>query len=230
MAIREILLILCGIKASLTSQLKEGRLKNKSLSMVKKGIIALLSLVAMEVMAQNQSQQFYINNNLANQAYVQQRANPVYASNVAKVNKVNVINSNKAKTNPVVQRRSVQQAVLRNINPPVQIKNNDTQIQMNVADNNVGNEINNFEVIQIQQISNVALPALPQIGNADMELKITKVNLGVGRKSVKSGSSHQSKNKILQIKNKFKKANRKWCAKLEGKKKLRLKVDRCFNW
>lgn len=224
------MLILYGIKASLTSQLKEERLKNKSLSMVKKGIIGLMSLVAMEVTAQNQSQQFYLNNNLANQAYVQQRINPVLASNVAKVNKVNVTNSNKAKANPAIQRRPMQQTVQRNVNPPIQIKNNDIQIQTSVSDNNVGNELNNFELIQVQQISNVAVPALPQIGNAGLELKIPKVNLGVGRKNVKSGSSHQSKNKILQIKNKFKKANRKWCAKLEGKKKLRLKVDRCFNW
>lgn len=198
--------------------------------MVKKGIIGLMSLVAMEVTAQNQSQQFYLNNNLANQAYVQQRINPVLASNVAKVNKVNVTNSNKAKANPAIQRRPMQQTVQRNVNPPIQIKNNDIQIQTSVSDNNVGNELNNFELIQVQQISNVAVPALPQIGNAGLELKIPKVNLGVGRKNVKSGSSHQSKNKILQIKNKFKKANRKWCAKLEGKKKLRLKVDRCFNW
>lgn len=198
--------------------------------MVKKGIIGLMSLVAMEVTAQNQSQQFYLNNNLANQAYVQQRINPVLASNVSKVNKVNVTNSNKAKVNPVIQRRPMQQTVQRNVNPPIQIKNNDIQIQTSVSDNNVGNELNNFELIQVQQISNVAVPALPQIGNAGLELKIPKVNLGVGRKNVKSGSSHQSKNKILQIKNKFKKANRKWCAKLEGKKKLRLKVDRCFNW
>lgn len=204
--------------------------------MVKKGIVCLLSSVVLNAAAQNQVQQFYSNTNLANQAYVQQRANPVLASNVSNINKanavkVNVANSNKRTTaNQTVQRRPVQQSAQRNVNPPVQIQNEDIQIQTNVSDNNVGNELNNFEVIQIQHLSNVAVPAIPQMGNAGMELKLPKVNLGVSRKKVKSGSSHHSKNKTVLIKNKIKKANRKWCTKLEGKKKLRLKVDRCFNW
>lgn len=204
--------------------------------MVKKGIVCLLSSVVLNAAAQNQVQQFYSNTNLANQAYVQQRANPVLASNVSNINKanavkVNVTNSNKRTTaNQTVQRRPVQQNAQRNVNPPVQIQNEDIQIQTNVSDNNVGNELNNFEVIQIQHLSNVAVPAIPQMGNAGMELKLPKVNLGVSRKKVKSGSSHHSKKKIVLIKNKIKKANRKWCTKLEGKKKLRLKVDRCFNW
>lgn len=204
--------------------------------MVKKGIVCLLSSVVLNAAAQNQVQQFYSNTNLANQAYVQQRANPVLASNVSNINKanavkVNVTNSNKRTTaNQTVQRRPVQQNAQRNVNPPVQIQNEDIQIQTNVSDNNVGNELNNFEVIQIQHLSNVAVPAIPQMGNAGMELKLPKVNLGVSRKNVKSGSSHHSKKKIVLIKNKIKKANRKWCTKLEGKKKLRLKVDRCFNW
>lgn len=204
--------------------------------MVKKGIVCLLSSVVLNAAAQNQVQQFYSNTNLANQAYVQQRANPVLASNVSNINKanavkVNVTNSNKRTTaNQTVQRRPVQQNAQRNVNPPVQIQNEDIQIQTNVSDNNVGNELNNFEVIQIQHLSNVAVPAIPQIGNAGMELKLPKVNMGVSRKTAKSNSSRQSKNKIVQIKNKIKKANRKWCTKLEGKKKLRLKVDRCFNW
>lgn len=207
--------------------------------MIKNGIICLLSSVVLNTAAQNQVQQFYSNVNLANQSYVQQRANPVLASNVSNINKANTVkvnatNSNKRTTvNQTVQRRPVQQSAQRNANPPVQIQNEDIQIQTNVSDNNVGNELNNFEVIQIQHLSNVAVPAIPQIGNAGMELKLPKVNLGVSRmsrKSVKSGSSNHSKKKIVQIKNKIKKANRKWCTKLEGKKKLRLKVDRCFNW
>lgn len=204
--------------------------------MVKKGIVCLLSSVVLNAAAQNQVQQFYSNTNLANQAYVQQRANPVLASNVSNINKanavkVNVTNSNKRTTaNQTVQRRPVQQNAQRNVNPLVQIQNEDIQIQTNVSDNNVGNELNNFEVIQIQHLSNVAVPAIPQMGNAGMELKLPKVNLGVSRKNVKSGSSNHSKKKIVQIKNKIKKVNRKWCTKLEGKKKLRLKVDRCFNW
>lgn len=199
--------------------------------MVKKGIVCLLSTIAINAAAQNQVQQFYMNNNLSNQAYVQQRANPVLASNVVNVKKPSTTNSaNKPKANPTVQRRPVQQAAQRNINPPVQIKNDDIQIQMNVSDNNVGNEFNNFEVIQIQQLSNVALPQIQLDGSAGMELKLPKVNLSVSRKVVKSNSSHQSKKKATLIKNKFKKANRKWSTKLEGKKKLRLKVDRCFNW
>jgi len=204
--------------------------------MVKKGIVYLMSSVVLNATAQNQVQQFYSNVNLANQSYVQQRANPVLASNVSNINKANTVkvnatNSNKRTTvNQTVQRRPVQQSAQRNVNPPVQIQNEDIQIQTNVSDNNVGNELNNFEVIQIQQLSNVAVPAIPQIGNAGMELKLPKVNMGVSRKTAKSNSSRQSKNKIVQIKNKIKKANRKWCTKLEGKKKLRLKVDRCFNW
>lgn len=204
--------------------------------MVKKGIVCLMSSVVLNAASQNQGQQFYSNVNIANQSYVQQRANPVLASNVSNINKantvkVNVTNSNKRTTvNQTVQRRPVQQTAQRNVNPPVQIQNEDIQIQTNVSDNNVGNELNNFEVIQIQHLSNVAVPAIPQIGNAGMELKLPKVNLGVSRKNVKSGSSHHSKKKIVLIKNKIKKANRKWCKKLEGKKKLRLKVDRCFNW
>jgi len=207
--------------------------------MVKKGIVCLMSSVVLNAAAQNQVQQFYSNVNLANQSYVQQRANPVLASNVSNINKANTVkvnatNSNKRTTvNQTVQRRPVQQSAQRNVNPPVQIQNEDIQIQTNVSDKNVGNELNNFEVIQIQHLSNVAVPAIPQIGNAGMELKLPKVNLGVSRmsrKSVKSGSSNHSKKKIVQIKNKIKKVNRKWCTKLEGKKKLRLKVDRCFNW
>lgn len=207
--------------------------------MVKKGIVCLLSSVVLNAAAQNQVQQFYSNTNLANQAYVQQRANPVLASNVSNINKanavkVNVTNSNKRTTaNQTVQRRPVQQNAQRNVNPPVQIQNEDIQIQTNVSDNNEGNELNNFEVIQIQHLSNVAVPAIPQIGNAGMELKLPKVNLGVSRmsrKSVKSGSSNHSKGKLVLIKNKIKKANRKWCTKLEGKKGLKFKVDNCFRW
>ena len=199
--------------------------------MMKKGIVCLLSTVTINAAAQSQVQQFYTNNNLSNQVYVQQRANPVLASNVMNVKKPATTNTaNKPKIVQTVQRRPVQQAAQRNINPPVQIKNDEIQIQMNVSDNNVGNELNNFEVIQIQQLSNVALPQIQLDGNAGMELKLPKVNLSVNRKVVKSSSSHQSKKKVTLIKNKFKKANRKWTTKLEGKKKLRLKVDRCFNW
>lgn len=199
--------------------------------MMKKGIVCLLSTVAINAAAQNQVQQFYMNNSLSNQAYVQQRANPVMASNVMSVKKPSTTNTaNKPKVVQTVQRRPVQQAAQRNINPPVQIKNNDIQIQMNITDNNVGNEFNNFEVIQIQQISNVALPQIQLDGSAGMEMRLPKVNVKLGSVKQIKNSSHKSSQRFFHVKNKCKKLNRKWCTKLDNGRKLRLKVDNCFRW
>jgi len=117
------------------------------------------------------------------------------------------------------------------INPVQAVINNDIQLQAPVSqmDNNAGNASGN-EFNPIEQIAQLNIPAI-QLGNADMDINLPKINL----KPIKfsSGSSSNSKNSnhtLLDLKKKFAKFNRKTSGKLSFKKKLRIKVDKCFKW
>lgn len=199
--------------------------------MIKRAIITVMGIVALSVSAQQQQQAFgnmLSNVSLGNQAYVQRQSNPVLASNKGNLN-------NQAKTvqtNKAIRRAPVQQNVARNINPQVQplVQNDDMQqVLVNLSENNFGNEMK-----MIQQIAAVELPAL-QIGNGNMEINakinLPKLNLNLNRHVVKSrAASNSTKHKLLQIEKKLKKINRKLAAKLCGHKRLKIKVDSCFNW
>ena len=204
--------------------------------MVKTGIFVVLSTAALNVAAQNQAQQFYSNINLTNQIQIQQRAQLLLASNISNENKINSVpvrnvnNNSGNKTNQSVQRRPIQNNIQRNINPPDQIMNDDIQIQMNVMGNNIGIELNNSAAIQIQRISNVALPDLPQIGMAGIELKVPKVNWSIKTSSLKTKTLTHSKKKYFKLNNRLKKINRNLSSKLLIKRKLRIRIDDCFKW
>lgn len=196
--------------------------------MVKKGLVLLLSSATLTVVAQNQVQQIFLNNNLSNQIQVQQRIQPLLASNSTNLNKLNSVtvrnanNNSGNKTKQSVQRRPVQQVIQRDLNPPVQMINDAIQIQINVSENNIG--------IQIQQISNVAMPDLPQIGIADFQLKMPEMNWSSKRSTVKTKKVIYSVTVRKKISNKLKRINRKFTSKFLNKNKLRIKVDDCFKW
>ena len=200
--------------------------------MIKKAMVTLSCLGALTGMSQQQQQQLgnlFSNVRLSNQSYVQRQNNTaLYASN-------NISNQAKSvQTNKVTRRAPVQHNVARNVNPEIQplVQNEDVQqvqVQTNVIDNNIGNEIN-----LIQQIASAEMPAI-QIGTGhmslSMDLSMPKLNLNLNRRSsVAQATSNSAKHKLLQLEKKVKKMNRKFAAKLSGRKKLKIKVDNCFKW
>lgn len=192
--------------------------------MIKKVIIILAIISIRESRAQNLIQQQVSNVGLTNQSVLQQRNNPLVASNIQNRNVTNYSNQNKVNpTNRMLQQQVVAQ---RNTNPVSQIQNDDIQVLVNVAENNVGNEF-----ILIQQISNVAAPALMNGNGNSFELKLPSVNLSFNNRIRKASSASDSKKyKMAWIENKFKKVNRNLRGKFSGTKRLKIKVDDCFKW
>ena len=203
---------------------------------MKKIMVTIGCMCAFAGVAQQQQQQLrnvFSNVGLSNQNYVQRQSNPV----VLATNKGNINNQQKTVRNNQVSRRvPVQQNVSRNMNPQVQpfVLNVDVQqeqMQMNVNDNNVGNEINFF-----QQIAAVEIPAI-QTGNGNIDVHLNlninmpKLNLSLNKRAVKSrAESNSSKHKLFQLEKKLKKMNRRFSAKMKHPKKLKIKIDNCFKW
>ena len=195
---------------------------------MKKIMVTMSCLSALTGMSQQKQEQQQLGNlfsdvGLSNKSYVQRQSNPaLYASNKI---------SNQAKvtqTYKATRRAPVQQNVVGNVNRQVQLVRNDDvqQVQIQVMNNNVGNELN-----FIQQIASAEIPAI-QVGNGNMELNpdiaILKVNLNLGKYVAKSrATSSSSKYKMFQLDRKLKKMNRKLSAKFSVNKKLKIKVDNC---
>lgn len=197
--------------------------------MVIMGCVCALTGIAQ----QQQIGNVFSNVGLSNQSYIQRQSNSV----VLATNKGNINNQQKTVRNNQVSRRvPVQQNVSRNMNPQVQplVLNDDVQqeqMQMNINDNNVGNDIN-----FIQQIAAVEMPAI-QTGNGSLEMNVNlninmpKINLSVNKRTVKlRAESNSSRHKLFQLEKKFKKMNRSFSGKIKYSKRLKIKVDNCFKW
>lgn len=190
---------------------------------MKNKVIVFLMIVSIgNGFSQNQLQQQFSNIGLTNQSVMQQQRNTVFASNVANTNK---------QQRQTVQRQASQQIINQNLNPIVQNLNVDMRMQSNAAENNMGNEMGNIQQIQVQQIATIAAPQM-QLGNGNtLRLKLPSLNVNM-RKTIRRTSSEGNsvKYKLMVIENKFRKINRKLNARLSFKKKLRIKVDKCFKW
>ena len=120
------------------------------------------------------------------------------------------------------------------MNPPAQVLSNDDQVfAINVLENNVGNSFGN-EQMQIQQ---AAIPIQAEqakrfsdpLEGIGFNISIPKMERRV-RSSSESSASLSTHYKLVHLKSKFLKVNRKMKGKLSFKKRLRLKVDNCFKW
>lgn len=185
--------------------------------MTNKAIVFLLIVSSGNGFSQNQMQQQFSNIGLTNHSVMQQQRNNIFASNVANTNKQ--------------QRQASQQMINQNVNLPVKNLNVDMSMQSNAAENNVGNEMNNFQQIQVQLLTTIAAPQSQLANGKAFDLKLPSLNIGM-RKTIRRTSSEGSsvKHKLMVIENKFKKVNRKLSARLSFKKKLKMKVDNCFKW
>ena len=221
---------------------------------MKKLVFITPLLFALSAFGQNLVQTNNANINLQQQRFVQ--VNQVFASNMAG----NINNTNKtvrANANPQVniqrassgnvnqrqqnRRRAATNRVNTNISNPVQTNvinvlennvNSDIQPLVNFsqqADINDGNSFGNENLIE--QIASVNIPAI-QVGSGSLNLNLD-INLPrIKLPSIKL-SSHKSvtgsKHKTFHIKNKLAKLNRNM-GKYSFAKKLKIKVDNCFEW
>lgn len=217
---------------------------------MKKALLIVPVLFAMNGFSQNLIQQNFSNINLTNRQASQMQSVQVFASNVL-VNDNNTNKPSRANANPqvyVVQRASARNvtqnrrrrvAPQTNISNPIQTNmrnvsdnniNDDIQVQgnfVNQLDNNVGNAFGNESLIE--QLASVNIPAI-QLGNGlDLNLNLPTLKLPsikfASRKTVSS-----SKHKTHSVKKKLAKLNRNLGGKLFFKKKLKIKVDNCFKW
>jgi hypothetical protein len=118
------------------------------------------------------------------------------------------------------------------INPPVQLSNDDQIFQIIVLENNLGNSFGN-EQLQIQQASPVQVEESKRFNDPlegiGFDINMPKMNLRTRSTSASSESLSVSY-KLNHLRSKFLKVNRKMKGKLSFKKRLRLKVDNCFKW
>ena len=197
---------------------------------------------------QRASQVFASNINISNVKINTIKANPV------------VVNTNKTNVKPIVQGNINRPAVrqrhqVRNNGDANNEGKNDINSQnfINVPrpeiQTNLGNKfiIINDDNINIQLLeNNIEMPqiqaAAPQMqlggGNSggngfSLNINLPKLNLPTLKlKAIKfsGGSSHSSHHKKFNLKKRLIKFDRKWHAKFDSKKRLRIKVDNCFKW
>ncbi len=190
--------------------------------MMKKVIILLMLVIAAKGVSQNIIQQQYSNIGLTNQSVMQQQSNSVFA--------LNITNTNKPQRQSI-QRQPIRQVVNHNANPSLPIQNLDVQSQSNAAEKNLSNDMNNFQLIQLQQISNITPPQI-QIGTRnDLELKLLNIQLNVSKTFRRNNSEgYTSKHQLIVLQGKIKKISRKLVARLSFKKRNKIKLDNCFKW
>jgi hypothetical protein len=118
------------------------------------------------------------------------------------------------------------------INPPVQLSNDDQIFQINAPENNLGNSFGN-EQLAIQQAAPVQDKQTKRFSDPleglGFDINMPKMNVRTRSTSASSGALSVSY-KLNHLRNKFLKVNRKMKGKLSFKKRLRLKVDTCFKW
>lgn len=197
-------------------------------------LIQNASFLNISNISQVQSQQAFasnvmVNNNSANRPAVI-NSNPQaqrMASNSQRRQRRTNTSVNNTAPNPMVQQRNVS---IDNINDNIQIQSNVIAIE-----NNSGNAFGN-EMDPLAQIPSLDIPAIPS-GNGNMNLNVNldinmpKINLRSVKLSGKGASDSKGSNHaLLNLKKKLAKFNRKAAGKLSFKRKLKIKVDDCFNW